>query len=296
MRKSALLLWAVLATTPASGTPTAPAGSLAVPAAQPFVTVDVNGHPLRLKVDLGAHGAIILNPQAAARAGLGRDRSVTMRIGPVKLRGSRASPALALGDARWKGDVMWFDRSYVQDADGVLGPHQLPFEEVAFEGPGQGSSKFSVEARHNDDRGVFAPMRVAGKKVAVRFSLLRARSFATGSAGALLVKQQGGRLDKAVLQQHLGWDISRPTRRLAMARPWQVGGFSLGDILVRLRDYRGKSVLPSAETEGGAEDIVVTGRVGRQAAEHFLTVGLDQMHSCRSVTYSRLAKQLSFLC
>jgi len=296
MRKTALLLFALLAAAPAGGRPAAPAGLLAVPAARPFVTVAVNGQPLRLKVDLGAHGAVILNPQAAARARLDEEGRVTMRIGPVKLRGSRASPRLELGQARWKSEVMWFDRSYVEDADGVVGPHHLPFAEVTFEGQGQGNSAFSIEARNSEDRGVFAPMRIAGKKVAVRFSLLRPRSFATGSAGALLAKQQGGRLDRDVVQQHLGWDVSRPTRRLAMAQPWKVGEFSLADILVRLRDYRGKSVLPTAEADASAQDIVVTGRVGRQGVEHFLTIGLDQLHSCRSVTYSRAAKQLSFRC
>jgi hypothetical protein len=270
---------------------------LAVPAAQPFVVVRVNGHALRLKVDLGAHGSIILNPQAAARAGLYEDGGVTMRVGPVKLRGSRASPAFELGDARWKGEVMWFDRSYVEDADGVVGPHHLPFEELEFEGSGQGNYLFSIEAKQSDDRGVFAPMRVGGKKVAVRFSLLQPRSFATGAAGAVLAKQHNGKLHGSAVQQHIGWDISRPTRRLAMAEPWLVGGFRFSEILVRLRDYRGKSNLPSAETGVGPTEILVTGRVrGRQGAEHFLTVGLDQLHRCRSVTYSRDAKQLSFRC
>jgi hypothetical protein len=296
MSKNGFLLCTLLAAAPGWGRPATPTAGLIVPAAHPLITVEVNGHPLRLKVDLGAHGGIILNPQAAARAGLAKDRPVTMRIGPVKLRGSRASPTFALGGVRWKDEVMWFDRSYVADADGVVGPHHLPFAEVAFEGPGPGNRNFSVEARHSDERGVFVPMRVAGKKVAVRFSLLRPRSFATGSAGALLARQQGGRLDRAVIQQHLGWDISRPTRRLSMEVPWRVGVFSIGDILVRLRDYRGKSVLPTAEAEAGPEDILVRGQVRRQGAEHFLTVGLDQLHNCQSVTYSRLAKQLSFRC
>jgi hypothetical protein len=82
-----------------------------------------------------------------------------------------------------------------------------------------------------------------------------------------------------------------------MAQPWLVGGFSLSEILVRPRDYRGKSSLPSADAAAGPADILVTGRVGgRQGAEHFLTIGLDQLQTCQSVTYSRQAKQLSFRC
>jgi hypothetical protein len=140
-------------------------------------------------------------------------------------------------------------------------------------------------------------VKVAGKKVAVRFSLLRPHSFATGAAGALLARQQGGALVGKATQLHINWGVVRPTRRLMFTRAWTVGGFNVQRMLVRLRDYRGKSVLPSADSEAGPADILVTGRVrGRQDAEHFLTIGLDQLQTCESVTYSRAAKRLSFHC
>ena len=298
MKKAALLLCVLLAASPAWARPAAPAGQLVVPAAHPFVTASVNGHPVRLKVDLGANSGVILNPQAATRAGLVGEGSTTMRIGPVKLRGSRASPSFELGDARWTTRVRWFDRNFTDDADGVISPHDLPFTDVIFQGPGRASrAPFALETSYTEDRGVFVPVRVAGKKVAVRFSLLRKQSFATGSAGALLAKQQGGALEGQAVQHHIGWDVSRPARRLMLRELWRVGGFSFRTLLVRSRDYRGKSVLPSADAEPGATDIVVTGRAGeRQAAEHFMTVGLDQLQTCETITYAREPKQLTFRC
>jgi hypothetical protein len=298
MKTSALLLCSLLAVVPAWGRPAAPAGQLVVPAAHPFVLIAVNGEQLRLKVDLGASSGVILNPEAATRARLAEEGSTVMRIGPVKLRGSWASPGLELGGARWKTRLRWFDRSFVGDADGVVGPHDLPFADVVFEGPGKSAREpFALRTRYTEDRGIFVPVKVAGKKVAVRFSLLREQSFATGAAGALLARQNGGALEGSAIQQHIGWDVSRPTRRLMLARPWTVGGFHFRSVLVRLRDYRGKSVLPTADAEAGPTDILVTGRVGaRQGAEHFMTVGLDQLQTCETVAYSRVTDQLSFRC
>ncbi|HEV2079697.1 MAG TPA: hypothetical protein VGR19_07365, partial [Allosphingosinicella sp.] len=72
-------------------------------------------------------------------AGLAEEGSTIMRIGPVKLRGSRASPSFELGGARWTTRVRWFDRNFVDDADGVISPHDLPFADIIFEGPGRAS-------------------------------------------------------------------------------------------------------------------------------------------------------------
>lgn len=298
MMKKVLLLCSLLSSSASGEQPAAPLGQMVIPAAQPFVTLAVNGQQLRLKVDLGAHGAIILNPQAAARAGLAEDEDVTMRIGPVKLRGSDARAAFELDGSRWESRVMWFDRNYLDDADGVIGPHHLPFAEIVFQGPESAPRpSFTLEVTYTEGRGVFVPTKIAGKKVAVRFSLLQQQSFATGSAGALLAKQHNGTLEGVVVPQRIGWDVIRPTRRLALLQPWLVGRFSLRNILVRLRDFRGKSVLRSADTDAGPKDILVTGRLReRQDAEHFLTVGLDTLQTCYSITYSRVRSQLIFRC
>ncbi|HEV2126257.1 MAG TPA: hypothetical protein VGW38_26170, partial [Chloroflexota bacterium] len=219
-------------------------------------------------------------------------------IGPVKLRGSRASPSFKLDGVRWTTRVRWFDRNFVGDADGVISPHDLPFADIVFQGLGKASSPpFVLKTSYTEDRGVFVPVKVAGKKVAVRFSLLQDQSFATGSAGALLARQQAGVLEGQAIQHHIGWDVFRPTRRLMLTQPWTLGAFSFRTLLVRLRDYRGKSVLRSADAEPGPSDIVVTGRAGaRQSAEHFMTVGLDQLQTCETIIYSRRTEQLSFRC
>ena len=296
--KPIFLLCLVLAASPAPARPAAPTGRLVVRAAQPFVVLSINGHQLRLKIDLGANSGVILNPQAARRSGLAEEGTTLMRIGPVRLRGSRARPAFELDGARWSARVRWFDRNFVDDADGVISPNDLPFAQVLFEGLGRASrAPFALETSYTEDRGLFVPVKVAGKKVAVRFSLLRLESFATGSAGALLVRQQGGLLEGKAIQHHIGWDVFRPTRRLTLDRPWRVGNFHLRTLLVRSRDYRGKSVLPSAVAEAGPTDIVVTARGGeRQSAEHFMTVGLDQLQACETITYNRAPKQLTFRC
>jgi hypothetical protein len=193
--------------------------------------------------------------------------------------------------------VRWFDRDYVNDADGVISPHDLPYARVVFHGEGPGlRAPFRLKGSYSDEREVHSPLRIAGKKVAVRFSMLRPVSVATGSAGALLAKQQGGRLEGEPIWQHIGWDISRPMRRLMLTKAWAVGGLTFQSLLVRLRDYRGKSSLPSLSAERQGGDIQVTGRGPKQDAENFLTIGLDHLRSCQSIEYSRVNSELLFRC
>jgi hypothetical protein len=273
--------------------------SFTVPSADPVIDIRVNGQPLRLKVDLGTRAAVILNPDAAGRAGLVHRSRINMRVGPVNLVGSQDDGArFEMAGQSWAGRAMWFDRDYLPgDFDGVISPHHLPFQQIKFEGPGEGSSKaFVLPATYSADWGLYTPHRVDGKRIRIRFSLVQEQSISTAAVGALIAKSQGGLLTGAPQRRLIGWNVQRPAQKLMLERRWPVGDFQVPELLVRLRDYRGKHVLPQTEAELEAGQIVVTGKGANQGAEMFMIIGTDVLRTCRSITYRRLEKSFAFDC
>jgi len=221
-----------------------------------------------------------------------------MNVGPVQLRGKTASPSFALSGATWSSKVMWFDLPYTKDADGVISPYHLPYNQIIFHMAGRGeTTRFRLRMDYNSARGIFLPVRVHGKKIAVRFSVSAPESFATGAAGALLAQQYGGRYEGPPVWHQMGWGVIRPARRLVLGRFWVVGSFKVSELLMRHRDFRGKHAMPVDDTAVQPGDIVVTGTYGpRQEAEAFLTLGMDVLHGCRSLIYSRGNEGLEFRC
>ncbi len=140
MAKFALVLLVALSASPVLARPPTSLGSLELPVFDRIITVAVNGQPLRLKVDLSGNGNVILNPGAAARAALTGTGKVTMNVGPVQLRGKTASPSFALSGATWSSKVMWFDLPYTTDADGVISPYHLPYNQIIFHMAGRGET------------------------------------------------------------------------------------------------------------------------------------------------------------
>jgi hypothetical protein len=273
--------------------------SFTVSAADPVIYVSINGQPLRLKVDLGTRAAVILNPDAARRAGLLHRSRINMRVGPVNLVGSQDNEArFEMAGQSWAGRVMWFDRNYLPgEFDGVISPYHLPYQQIKFEGPGEGSGKaFALPATYNSDWGLYTPHRVDGKRIRVRFSLVQEKSISTAAVGALIAKSQGGLLTGAPQRRLIGWDVQRPAQKLMLERRWPVGAFQIPELLVRLRDYRGKHVLPLTEAELEAGHIMVTGKGANQGAEMFMTLGTDVLGNCRSITYRRLEMSFAFDC
>jgi hypothetical protein len=273
--------------------------SLTIATANPVISVRINGEPLRLKVDLGTRAAVILNPDAAHRAGLVHRSRVNMRIGPVTLAGSQNGEAsFEVAGQSWTGTVMWFDRNYLPgDFDGVISPHHLPYRKVVFEGAGKGSGKaFALPAIYSSEWGLYSPHRLGGKRIRVRFSPGQEQSISTAAVGALIAKSQGGSLSGAPQRRLIGWDVQRPTQKLVLEIPWPVGVFPISELLVRLRDYRGRHTLPRTEGDGGADHIVVTAKGANQGAEMFMILGADVLGNCRSITYRKVEKSFAFNC
>ena len=263
------------------------------------IPVQINGHALRLRVDLSASGYVLLNPDAAARAGLGGSmvRSRTL-VGPHVLRGSSNAVRLTIAGTELRERVAWFDRPAVEGADGVISPEVLPYDNIilqlAPEQPGQ--RDYEIALSFTKSAGLFLPYSVQGHTTGVDFSLFRPRSIATAAAGAVIATENGGTWSGETSEEMISFGIARPVRPMHLERPLLLGGIALPDLVVRTADHRGNFALPS-DQEADSGEVVVTGQTrSRQRASLSLTIGLDRLGSCTSATYRKAGRLLRLRC
>lgn len=285
---------AFVAASPAAG------GELTLDASSGFVIpVEVNGRTLRLKVDSGTPGYIVLNPRAAQAAGLkGSLLPVTAKIGPVRLEGETKATDVVISGAKTRKRVMWLDRDVAEGADGVISPRELPYNRVEFrfgpQRPGEVVSEIPTAFRMN--RGIHHLYQVAGKKIEISLSNVDPASFATASAAALLAGANGSRWLGEARARPILFGVERPVRPMRLDRPLLVGGFGISDFLVRTGDDRGAYSLP-ADPAADPDEIVVTGsRKSKQKARLALDLGLDRLGRCSRMIYDKLAQRLTLSC
>ena len=289
--------WASLILLP--GAVPASARDLVLDAGAPFVDAEINGVRLRLKADFDHSLTIRLNPEAAARAGLGRgEGSWTEIVGPVQLRGRTITLPAAIAGATVQAEVNWNDRSATRDADGTISPHLLPYDNVTIERrrPVAGEQLVSIPAALHDNHGLHMPLRLGERRIAVRLSLVRQRSIATAAAAAVIAKHHGGTLGESKSSEEIVFGVVRPVRPLTLAKPILLGPVEVRVLMARPADYRGKHDLPAIGEAGAREGIVVTGRRRSQDPMYRVTLGLDVLGRCSAVTYRRLERQLRLRC
>ena len=278
----------------------AQAADLTLDAASGYiVSVQINGHALRLQVDLSASGYVLLNPEAAQRASLNgsmvRSRA---SVGPVILHGGSNAVRLVIAGTELRERVAWFDRPAVHGADGVISPDLLPYDNIVLQLAAEqaGERDFEFALSFNKSAGLFLQLRIGEQTIGVDFSTFRPRSLATAAAGAVIAAAQGGVWTGDASEEVINFGIARPVRPMHLERPLDLSGLALSDIVVRTADNRGNFALP---TDAAADpgEIVVTGQTrSRQRAMHSLTIGLDRLGTCSSATYRKAGRLLRLRC
>lgn len=274
------------------------ASDLLVPASAPYVEAQIGGVALRLKVVLDHAPGISLNPDAAARAGLGRgDGAMVEKIGPVKLRGRYADVRLLLAGAPAEVKVRWHDSMASTDADGLVSMDSLPFDSVTVERRAARPQERDLvfETKLHDNHGVYIPVLTGRRRIAVRLSFSRPRTTSPAAAAAAVAAVHGGALDPEKSHEEIALGVMRPVWPLRLERPLEFGGLAVPVIMVRASDFRGKHRL-QRRPEPASEQIVVTGERSSQAALYRITVGLDVLGRCSAATYARATRLLSLRC
>lgn len=264
-----------------------------------IIAVEVNGHPLRLKVDPGSSGYLILNPAAARAAGLkGSLIGSQTSIGPVVLDGKSNRVRLTVDGSTTRQRVVWVDRDVTTGADGIISPAALPFDNVTLElsAGSARSATFVLPMRYDHGLGLFFPYSAGGDTIIARLSTVQPLSMATASAAAVIAAAQGGSWSAEPRREHIRFAVERPVRPMALSRPVDLSGFAVDRFLVRISDNRGGHRLP-ADAPADPDEIVVAAKAkDKQPRNLHLTLGVDRLGACQSVTYRRASQSLALRC
>jgi len=257
----------------------------------------INGQPVRLRVDPETSGYVVLNPEAAARIGLRPSlmRSRT-RIGPVRLDGASKVANVSIGGVAGNRRLVWIDRPVVAGADGVIGPADMPYDRVTFTigPPHEGEAVFEMEMAYNRSFGLYVPLTLGEHEFHFQFSLMKPFSLATAGAGATLAELNGGSWAGDAVDQVIEFNVARPVRPMAFARPVSLRGLELRTLRVRTGDNRGNLSLPP-EPDADPDELVVTG-ASRQRAAFVVHVGADRLSHCSSLVWDNRTRHMILHC
>ncbi|HZF94310.1 MAG TPA: hypothetical protein VEZ20_05480 [Allosphingosinicella sp.] len=270
------------------------------------IPVEIRQQIVNLRVDPESSGYPIFNPATAARLGFrGSLFGARATVGPVRISGEQNGAKFRIAAIPRSYRFAFFDRDIVEGAEGIISPHELPYDNVVFRlrDPQPGEVETRLQMAFNRAGGLYAPLVLGDRTVFVEFSLLQPHSLATASAGALVAASHGGEWSGEARPALIKFGIERPIRPMRLARPLEIGGFALSALHVRTGDHRGNFQLPpdaapppSSEAGQDPDEIVVTGNVQRGRARLYTTIGLDRLSACSSLTYTQATKTLTLRC
>ena len=264
------------------------------------IPVEIRRQTISLRVDPETSGYPIFNPAAAARLGFrGSLFGARATVGPVRLSGEQNGAKFRIAGIERGHRFAFFDRDIVEGADGIISPHLLPYDNVVFRLRPEraGEATTTLPMVFETPGGLHYPLAVGDRTILVEFSLLQPLSLATASAGALLSGGHGGEWSGEARAARIKFGVDRPVRPMRLARPLDLAGLGLSALHVRTGDHRGNFQLPpDAAASQDPDEIVVTGNVARGRARLYMTVGLDRLSACSSLTYAKVTKTLTLRC
>lgn len=271
-----------------------PSGDLALDLADPVITVEIQKVPMRLRVDLDRQDSIELNPTAAARLPVKWERGDPTDVGRVRLPNLVAGVLLKVGERIVPAEVSQHGRDCCAGVDGVIGPDLLPFATIRWRNLSAPAptADLVLPLETSETTGLSAASNTGN--VRLRFALGAPETIATAAAGATLARLWRGHWDGPERRVTLAFGISRPARPMAFARPGEVAGFRLGQLLVRLSDFGGDTKLPAEPAQAG--EFVIAHHLARQPTWPAVTIGADRLSRCAEIVYTALPRTLTLRC
>jgi len=271
-----------------------PAGELSLDAAQPVLAVEIEGVPLRLRVDLDQQDSIELNPKIARKLPLTWADGLQMDVGRERLRSHIAVARLRIADRILQVPVSQHGRDCCTGSDGAVGPDLLPFAIVRWRNlqAAPPRANLSVPLTASLTTGLSASSETSG--VRLRFSLAQEQSVATAAAASALASTHGGQWDGVEGQVVVAFGISRPSRLMLFANPAILAGFRFDQLVVRFSDFAGETPLPTDPAP--SEEVVVRHALAHQAAWPAVTIGADRLSRCAEIVYRAVPRSLVLHC
>jgi len=172
----------------------------------------------------------------------------------------------------------------------------MPYERVTFaiRAPSEGETLLDIPMEFSRGFGLYVPLRVGEHDFRFQFSLAKPFSLATAGAGAVLATAYGGSWAGGAADQLIDFDVVRPARPMAFARPIDLAGLAVGALRVRTGDNRGDLTLPP-EPDADPDEVVVTA-ASRQRAAFVVHIGADRLSRCSSLVWDNRTRRMSLHC
>jgi hypothetical protein len=267
---------------------------LIVDAADPIVAVEIEGVPLRLRVDLDQQDSIELNPVSAARLAVKWEDGLLIDVGRVRLSSRVAAVSMNVGGRVVLAQVSEHGRDCCQGVDGAISPILLPFATIYWrrEGAQAPTGSLFLPLDASPTTGLSAASDLPG--VRLRFSLGQQETVATAAAGAALSSLWKGHWAGPPRRVLVAFGVARPARTMTFERPGLLAGFRIDRLPVRLSDFAGDTKLPGDALD--ADDVVVSHKLERQHAWPAVTIGADRLSRCAEIVYRAVPRSLTLHC
>jgi hypothetical protein len=264
------------------------------------IPVTLNGKAARLRVEPMYAPVRLLNPDIAAELGL-KQSSIGGRsyVGPILVKFDSRGVAIDYGAGGIKDRFFWADRPVSTIAQGTIAPGAMPYkivrfnlrdavaEEKEFTMPLSGLGFLGFSGGNTE-------ITVGDQKIGIDFDLDREENLITAPTGNLLAQTFSGTVTSERKETKIQYDIVRPVRRIVLARPLEISGLKISDVMVRVSDFGDASQIPEGQ-EVDENEIVVTGK-SKKKAIHRLTLGRQFLSACSSLTYDFKAKLIRLSC
>lgn len=276
----------------------APVGVVTLDMTDPVITAIVNGVALRLRVGLEQKNVIELNPASVGGLGITFEPGFDADVGRTKIPGISATPPKPIMiDGR---PVIALLSSHGRDCctgvDGAISATLLPYAAVRFVRFGVAPADHVIDliVQDDDEHGLETSVAAGKEQVFLQFSLQRADSVMTWSAGAILAQSHGGHFIGPALETIAAFGVKRPARMVAFDRPVTLAGFRFDRLPARIADFAGHYEYPRQGEEDA--DIVVKGHIKQQEPWPVILIGRDRLDGCTEITLDRQAHRLSLRC
>jgi hypothetical protein len=272
------------------------------------VPVTISGTTIPVALTTANVDKLVLNAATIARLGIEPaviKGKATVKIGPTKVLQGRNRPLDHTVAGAKSGDrILWFEGVDQPGADGSIGPWSIPHDRVAIRLPGAGSKPYSFpllgDANSLSLTRVVTPDYGFGLEFGIESPSLY--PVASAAAGAAIARALGGVATTQTWDEEVLLGITRPVRRVDLARSLVIGPFSFTTIAVRIRDAKdgmGSGAMlpqPPGPDDDPAEIVVTAVTEKGPRPIYTLSIPATALAACSRLEYAKKARAITLTC
>lgn len=305
----ALAAPAVVLAAPAVAAP--PAASIRIPVAaggNPFLAMKVKDAAMNVRVGLAFDSILLVNPDAAARAGLkpfpligkGSIKNAFIPGGRAVFRFNIASTA-PQGLPPRRVPTVWLDIPAADDGDGVIAIGQLKADliEIVRGDEAPGSQTIAIPKKGSGEATIRS--RIGNEEVTVSLELNSPTTVMNARAGQALLA--AGLATRAA---EVGYwrpfpAVALPMQRLVGNPGLTIAGLPVRHLSVRVSEAEARAIDASARGTSTADDdedtiTVSADRKAKRGRAPWILIGRDVLDDCSSILFDRRGKRWLLTC